>query len=185
MSNLENLTQKILNDAENEAKAIIEEAKIKNEGIVSSRVKEANERAKRIIERATEEAKMAKERVISNSELQVRDEKLKSKQLIMDRVFLLAKEKLNNLNEEDYIKFLQSSFKNLNLKGTETVIVTEKMRDRVKSLGLFTNISDTETVNSGFIIKDGKILINYTFDSLVDFIREEIESDIARGIFKE
>lgn len=185
MSNLENLTQKILEDAKQSASIILEEAKNKNEGIVNSRVMDAKDKSKKIVDKAIDEAKMAKDRVISNSELHVRDEKLKAKQGVMERAFVLAKDKLLNLNEEDYIVYLEKTLKDLNLNGSETLIVPENFRDKVKSLGLINKVSDEKTVESGFLIEDGKMVINYTFDSLVDYLREELEADIAQVIFKE
>lgn len=185
MSNLENLTQKILDDAQRSANEILEAAKSKNEGIVSSRVMDAKERSKRIVDKAIDEAKMAKDRVISNSELYVRDEKLKAKQGVMDRVFAIAKDRLNNMNEDEYIKFLKDTIKGLNLNGTETLVVPEKFRNKVKTVGIINKVSDTRTVESGFLIEDGKTVINYTFESLVDYLREGLEANIAQVIFKE
>ncbi len=184
MSNLDNLTQKILEDAKNKADIIKEESTRKNEDIVSSRVKDATERQKKIIEKATTEASMMKDRVISNAELRVRDEKLKAKQQLMDRVFIKSKERLNNINEEDFIKFLTSKIKNINFKGTEVIVVPERMKSKVKSLGLYPKVSEDETVDSGFIIKDNNVVLNYSFDSLVDYLREELESEVAKDLFK-
>lgn len=185
MSNLENLTQKILDDAKQSASIILEEAKSKNEGIVNSRVMDAKEKSKKIIDKAIDEAKMAKDRVISNSELYVRDEKLKAKQGVMERIFVIAKDRLRNLNEEDYVIFLQKTLKDLNLNGTETLVVPEHLKNKLKTTDISNKISDTRVVESGFLIEDGKIVINYTFESLVDYLREELEAEIAQVVFKE
>ena len=184
MSNLDNLTQKILEDAKNKADIIMEESTKRNDGIVSSRVKEATERQKKIIEKATIEANMMKDRVISNAELRVRDEKLKAKQQLIDKVFDKSKERLNNINEDDYLKFLSSNIKAIKFNGTEEIIVPERMKAKVKALGLNPKVSNDETVDSGFIIKDNDVMLNYTFDSLIDYLREELESEIAKDLFK-
>ena len=185
MSSLENLTQKILDDAKMEADRIIDESTKNNEGIISSKINEANEKKKRIIEKAISEAAMMKERIISNAELRVRDEKLKAKQEVINRVFRLSKERLRDLDENDYEKFLKSNLGLLSLKGTELLIVPDKMKSKVKSLGLFQNISADETVDSGFLLKDKDVTMNFSFDSLVDYLREELETEIALDLFKE
>ena len=185
MSNLDNLINKILDDAKKEADRIIEESTKINEEIVSSKVNEANEKKKRIIEKAAAEAAMMKDRIISNAELKVRDENLKAKQEVLDRVFKLSKEKLKDLNDDEYIKFLRNNLKILNLKGTELLIVPEKMKAKVKSMGLVPMVSDDETVESGFMLKDNDVTMNFSFDSLVDYLREELESEIAQDLFKE
>lgn len=185
MSNLENLVQKILDDAKIEADKTKDESTRKNEVIVSSKVNEANDKKKRIIEKASAEAAMMKDRIISNAELKVRDEKLKAKQEVMDRVFILSKERLRDLNDDEYVKFLTSHLKTLNLKGTELLVVPEKMKSKVKSIGMFSNVSDDETVDSGFLLKDRDVIMNFSFDSLVDYLREELETEIAQDLFKE
>ena len=185
MSNLDNLINKILDDAKKEADRIMEESAKINEEIVSSKVNEANEKKKRSIEKAAAEAAMMKDRIISNAELKVRDEKLKAKQEVMDKVFTLSKGKLKNLNEDDYVKFLRNNIKVLDLKGTESLIVPEKMKSKVKSMGVVPMISDDETVESGFMLKDKDVTMNFSFDSLVDYLREELESEIAQDLFKE
>lgn len=185
MSNLESLTRKILDDAKDEASLILQESDKVMEEMLESRIKEANDKKNKIIERAKQEASMIKERVISNAELSRRDSKLAAKQQLMDSVFDLAKDKLKNLSEEKFAEFIFSSLKNLNLKGTEKIIVPENMKNKAKSLGLSIPISEDENVESGFIIKDKDSIINYTFDSLVNFYREELESKIAKELFEE
>jgi len=185
MSNLDNLVQKILDDAKERADAIIEDAnKVKDE-IIDAKVKEANEKKEKILERATAEAELLKERVISGAELKVRNEKLKAKQTVIDRVFNLAKEKLENLDEEKYISYLTNTIKTLTLSGNEVLVVTKNMKDKVKRLKIPIKVSDSEFVDSGFLIKGKGIMLNYTFDSLIDYYREELETEIAQSLFKE
>lgn len=183
MSNLDNLTQKILDDSRNEAASIIEESEKLNQELINSKIKEANDKKSKILDKAAVEASMIKERVISNAELSARDEILKAKQSMIGKVFAMAKESLKNLNEEDYINFLKNRLSTLKLKGSETLIVPEKMRAKVKKLGL-ANVSDAEAVDSGFLLRDGNIIMNFSFDSLVDFLREELEGEIANELFK-
>lgn len=185
MSNLENLTNKILEDAKIEADRIMEESARTNQNILDSKINEANEKKKKILEKAANEASMIKDRIISNAELKVRDEKLKIKQEIIDKVFDLSKERLKELNEDEYIKFLSNNLKSINLKGTEILIVPEKMKDKVKSIESLPKVSENETVDSGFILKDSDVAINFSFDSLVDYLREELETEIAQHLFKE
>lgn len=184
MSNLDNLTQKILNDARNKADIIMEESTRKKEEIFNSRVKDANEKQAKIIERASIEASMMKDRVISNAELRVRDERLKAKQQLINNVFSKAEERLNNLDEEEYLRFLTSNIKNINFKGNEVIVVPEKMKQKVKTLGLYPKIADDESVESGFLVKDNDVVLNFTFKSLINYYREELEGEIAKELFR-
>ncbi|NLJ97698.1 MAG: V-type ATP synthase subunit E [Tissierellia bacterium] len=185
MSNLENLTEKILEDAKNQASIIEEESKSVNDRIINSKIKEANEEKKRILDRAASEASLLKERTISNAELKARNEKLRAKQEVIDKVFNIAKERLGNLDEDKYISYLQSTLKNLKLTGEEFLVVPKTMRDKVKKLGIRLKVSEDEVVDSGFLIKDEGTTLNYTFDSLVEHNRDEFEAEIAQSLFKE
>jgi len=185
MSNLENLTNKILEDARIEADRIMEESAKINQNIMDSKINEANEKKKKILEKAVIEAAMIKDRIVSNAELKVRDEKLKIKQEIIEKVFDLSKKRLKELTEDEYIKFLTNNLKSINLKGTEILIVPENMKAKVEAIESLPKVSENETVDSGFVLKDNDVTINFSSDSLVDYLKEELESEIAKHLFKE
>lgn len=185
MSNLENITQKILDDAKSQSSIIEEESNSVNEKIINSKIREANEEKKKMLNRAVSEASLLKERTISNAELRARDEKLRAKQEIVERVFDMAKERLKNLSEDKYISYLKATLKSLELKGGETIVVPKRMKSKVKGLGLRPEISEDETVDSGFLLKDKGTTLNYTFDSLVEHYRDQLETEIAQSLFKE
>lgn len=185
MSNLENLTQKILEEANSQASIIDEESKRTNQEIIDSKIREAGEEKKRILSRATSEAKLLKERAISNAELKARNEKLGAKQEVIGRVFDTAKQRLKGLSQDKYISYLKATLKSLELEGGETIVVQEKMKSKVKKLGINLKVSDDEVVDSGFMIKGKGTTLNYTFDSLVEHYRNELETEIAQSLFKE
>lgn len=185
MSNLENLTQKILDDASKRASIIKEDSEKINMEIINSKIDEANDKKSKLIDKATSEAALLKERVISNAELKIRNEKLKSKQVVIERVFNLAKTKLENLSENDFTAYLSNTLKNIDFQGHHVLIVPEKFREKVISLGLPLIVSQDETVDSGFLIKGDGIILNYNFNSLVDYYRDDLEAEIAQSLFKE
>ncbi|HEY8362916.1 MAG TPA: V-type ATP synthase subunit E [Tissierellaceae bacterium] len=185
MSNLENIVQRIIDDAKVKADNMIKEANEAKEQMVASKEQEAMEYKKKIVERAKREADLTKERIISSAELKVRNEKLFAKQKVLDKVFNLAKERLKSLDDERYMSFLKSVIKGLNLTGTEILVVPAHMKDKVKKYGIALRVSDDETVESGFLIKDKGAILNYTFDSLVEHYREQMETEIAQELFKE
>lgn len=185
MSNLENLTQKILDDASKRASIIKEDSEKINMEIINSKIDEANDKKSKLIDKATSEAALLKERVISNAELKIRNEKLKAKQVVIERVFNLAKTKLENLSEDDFTAYLSNTLKNIDFQGHHVLIVPEKFREKVISLGLPLIVSQDETVDSGFLIKGDGIILNYNFNSLVDYYRDDLEAEIAQSLFKE
>lgn len=184
MSNLENLTEKILEEGRNQAEAMVREAEAYRDDIVMKKVKEAEEKKEKMLEKSKFEANLLKERIVSNAEVIKRNTLLNEKQKIIDKVFQEAKNRLSNLPKEDYIEYLKTTLSTLKWKGTETVLVKPEYRDEIEALGLGYRISD-KTVESGFQVMDDKISLNYNFNDMVDFYRDELVKDVASTLFKE
>ena len=68
--------------------------------------------------------------------------------------------------------------------STEELVVKEEYREAVKGLNLPYKVLD-ESVDTGFMIKDGKVAMNYNFNDLVDFYREDLVKDVAQALFEE
>lgn len=184
MSNLGNLTDKILEEAKIKAQRQISEAENFKRDTVSKKVKEAEEKKSKMLEKAAFDANLLKERMISNAEVNSRNEVLSSKQKIINKVFVEAKKRLGELPENDYIEYVKKTLSDLNLKGTEVLLVKKEYRDHIKALGLGYEISE-ESVESGFQVKDDKISLNFNFNDMVDFYRDELVKDVADTLFKE
>ncbi|HBT19626.1 MAG TPA: V-type ATP synthase subunit E, partial [Clostridiaceae bacterium] len=69
MSNLENLTEKILEEAKMQSDAMLREAKAFEDDVVMKKVKEAKEKKEKMLEKGRFEANLLKERIISNAEV--------------------------------------------------------------------------------------------------------------------
>ena len=100
MSNFDNLTSKILNDAKEKAADIVKKAQVTADEKYKLEMKKVDSKKEIIIESAVRERELLTERIQSNARLKVRNEKLKSKQVVIDKVIDKLKEKLVNMNEE-------------------------------------------------------------------------------------
>ncbi|MDU2231371.1 MAG: V-type ATP synthase subunit E family protein, partial [Clostridium perfringens] len=98
MSNLNNLTSKILNDAEEKKKYILADAEAQKDKIISKKTNRAEADKEEIITKANIEAEVKKARIISNAKLSVRNDMLRAKQDVISKVFNEAIEKLQNLS---------------------------------------------------------------------------------------
>lgn len=185
MSNLDNLIQKIKLDVQSQAEEMQKEADKKKEEIVNGQVKLALEEKAKMIEKAEKEAEIVKSRILSNADLRVRDEMLKAKQEVIDKVFLLAKERLMNLDDKEYAEFVKNQISTLDLTGEESIIVPNNRKNLIKDLGLNLKVSEEETIDSGFTIMNKKVRLNFSFETLIDFLREDLETEIAQVLFKE
>lgn len=124
MSNLNNIINKILEDAKIKSEEIIKNAQEEEEKISHKKVQEAKVLEKEILDRALRESVTKKERIISNSQLKVRNEKLEAKQKVIDKVFNKAIEELSEMPMETFNKYLIEKISTMDIEGDETLILS-------------------------------------------------------------
>ncbi len=183
MSNLENIINEILEDAKRESEEILSKANQEKEKIIETKIDEANQEKDTILKKAESEAKSAYDRHISQVTLKSRDNALFAKQEVIDDVIQKIKDKLKGLSLEDYKKYLSSNLSKMNLQKDDVLMLQSDKYDSLKDEDFGAKISQ-ETVESGFCIKRGNVLINNDFSSLVDSMKDELEVEIAKTLFK-
>jgi V/A-type H+/Na+-transporting ATPase subunit E len=198
MSNINNLTSKIISEAEGKKNDILKIAHEEEAKIVDKRAAEARVIEEDILNRAKREAETMKERIISGAQHSVRNKKLSAKQQVIERVFERAVETLNNLSEDQYLGFVRNSVLSMELKGEYNLILNEKalnlvtqnfvnelnrdlLSHRKEFQLVFTN--NPGNFRSGFILERNGIEINNTFDTLLNSLREDLEYEVARVLF--
>ncbi|MGK0466012.1 V-type ATP synthase subunit E [Clostridium sp.] len=199
MSKLDSLTAKIIEDANTKAEFILKEAKDTQASMVEKKIKEAEALKLRMLEKAKIEAITAKQRIISNSQLTMRNEKLVAMQTMIDKVFVGALEKLSLINDSEYLEILKRYLLSMPIAGDEEIILPGKYKEIVSKnylfeintalktsgkLGQLIISSESRDINSGFIVVKNGIEINNTFESLVNSLRDEMEALIVEQLFK-
>ena len=199
MSNLEKLVAKIIEDANIKAEAILKEAKDNEILLIEKKTKDAEVVKNQMIEKTKVEAIMVSRRIISNSQLTVRNEKLVAKQKMIDKVFENALEKLMAMNDNEYLELIKKYLLSMPIAGDEEIILPGKYKSIVSdeylskiNISLKTNgkigelkfSSDDRDIKSGFIVLKNGIEINNTFESLVNSLRDELEPEIVNALFK-
>ncbi|GAA0746136.1 V-type ATP synthase subunit E [Clostridium oceanicum] len=198
MSNLDNLTSKILEDSNKRVKSILDKAENEKKSIIDSKVKTAKDEAENILKKSQIEAKSKAERVISNTYLKVRNEKLRAKQEIVDSVFDKAVESLNKMSKDKYLKFVKDVIGSLDIDGDEELIVSKEDAKKIddKFLNELNNelankgkksqlklSQEKRDLNGGFILYKNGIEINNSYDALVFSLRDELEQEIVSALF--
>ncbi|MCR4944831.1 MAG: V-type ATP synthase subunit E [Clostridium sp.] len=198
MSNVNNLTSKILQDAEERKAKILADAANEKASIIEKKTKEADSLEAQMLEKAKREAETAKERVISGAELKARNEKLKAKQVIIKEVFEKSIEELCKLDGERYIAFVKETILSSGVAGDEKLVlneegkkfITEAVVNEINSglvskgkKGAITLSSETGNFKGGFILEKDGIEINNTFEALVNSLKEDLEFEVARELF--
>lgn len=200
MSNLDNLTSKIISDAEVKKKEILNEANKKADIIIKNKIEEANKKASSILEKAELESHTIKERVASKTELEIRNKKLEAKQQVIEKVFEKAKIKLQSMNSEKLEEFIRNSIMNLNIDGDEEIILNVNDRGRLPvtfledinkeleaqgKMGKLTFGERNYTIDGGFILSKDGIEINNSFVELVNSLKYDLEYEVGKILFEE
>ncbi|HBL07245.1 MULTISPECIES: V-type ATP synthase subunit E family protein [unclassified Clostridium] len=200
MSNLDNLTSKIIKDAEVKKIEILNEATVKADEIIKKKTEDANKKASSILQKAEMESKTIKERIISKTDLEIRNKKLLAKQQVIEKVFEAAKEKLKAMNAEEFTKFIKNSIMALDIHGDEEIIINPVDRDKLPekflaevnkaliSKGKLGNLKfnvKTHEIDGGFILSKNGIEINNSFDELVNSLKYELEYEVGKILFTE
>lgn len=198
MSNIGNLTSKILKDAEVKRDNILAVAEEEKAKILNKKKDEAKTLEATMLEKAKSEAQTRKERVISSAELKARNEKLQAKQTVIQEVFEKAVEELCKLGKDDYLAFIKNGVTSLAITGDENLILNAEGQklvndDFIKSInkelsskGKEGNLKLSSTVGSfkgGFILEKNGIEINNTFEALVESMKEEMQLEVAKALF--
>lgn len=198
MSNLDNLSAKIIEDASIKAETILKEASDNGKLMVENKIKKAELLKDQMMEKSKIEAITVKQRIISNNQLAVRNEKIVAKQKMIDKVFVEALEKLLAIKDEEYLELVKKYLLSMPIVGNEEIIlpgkyinlVTEEYLSEINiallALGKTGEIkvsSEMRDIKSGFIVIKNGIEINNTFESLVNSLRDELESEIVKELF--
>lgn len=193
MSNVNNITSKILKDAEVRKDNILAAAEEEKNKILSKKVNSASEIEKEILDKAEIEAKSKKERVISSAKLKVRNDKLAAKQQVIDEIFKSSIEKLIALSKEEFLGFVKDRILSMDIGGKQTLVLNKQGlefvdQNFIKELNgkIKAEITLSETVGNfkgGFILKNNGIEINNTYEALVSSLRDELEFEVAKVLF--
>lgn len=181
MAGLENILNKIIKDAEEKAKLIIKEAEEKENTIIEDRKEDGRFLANKIGRIAKRERENIFKRSKSSEELKARDKILSEKNRIIDEVLEKVVKELENLSEDDFVRFLKNNLGDEKLKGG-TIDIPKKYRDAVEKSDLGFKISDKD-IESGFVLNKDNLLYNGDFRSLVRSEREDLEKYLAEELF--
>lgn len=200
MEGIARIKAKILEEAQEEKKQLLEDAQVQARDIKVKYENQAKELRQNILDRAKKEAEEKKRRILSMAQLENRKDLLQVKQQLIDEVFKKAKENLQNMSDEDYIRLISDMLIKSVVTGNEEVIISKRDKERIssdflakineklKDMGQQGNLRFSETPGrmiGGFILKSENMEVNNTFDSLIKMEREELETELAQILFEE
>jgi V/A-type H+-transporting ATPase subunit E len=199
MSGIDSLKNRLLQDSEESAKEIETEA--------AARVREVMDEAKTKVESILEEARsraekegcLRKERIIAGAKLDSRNSVIAAKQETLDRIFKLADERIDGMNNEEYTSFMEKLLFNNIETGSEEVVLSkrdtiritpgfiERVNQKLAAQGKTgrLRLSSEDRAFSGFILRRGGVEVNCTIASMTRAMREELEAELADILFSQ
>ena len=194
MNGIEKLTQQIAADAQAQIDAVLAEAKANADAVTADYAQRAEKAAAELLSKGTEAAAQREERLISMADMERRKDLLAAKQNMVSKAFDLALDQLCSLPDEEYVALLAKLAVAASNTGKEQLIFSQKDRTRVgqdvvtaanKALndGHLTLSEQVRPMRGGFILSDGAIEVNCSFETLVRLQRGEIAGDVANVLF--
>ncbi len=191
---LADIKKRIETDAKKEAEEILEKAKKQAEEIRKTSEEEKRKLQEEYDKKLETEKPEIFERRKIVARLDVQKMKLGAKRTLIDQVFDAALRKLQEMETDEYGKFMKTLLKEAAEEGKgvvvpgrhDKVINTDWIREFNEENGTETELSEERLpYKGGFIYRKGDIDINCTFTMLLDSLREDLEAGIVKSLFSD
>lgn len=195
MDGIEKIIDRISSDAQREIDDVLAAAQAEAEKITAEYQAQAQAQADEILSRGEQAAVERGERLASVAQLECRKEVLRAKQEVIDEAFQLAMKKLTQLPQEKCVALLADLAAQAASKGTEALIFSAADRARLGKAvvvaanqklgdkGQLTLSQETRPMQGGFILSDGVVEVNCTFETLVRLQRNTLSTQVADVLF--
>ncbi len=195
MKGIEKIIDRISGDAQAEIDAVLAQAQAEATKITAAYEAQAQAESEDILSRGAKAAAEREERLFSMAQMEGRKAELGAKQEVIEEAFALALNKLQALPEEKYVALLAALAAKASATGKETLIFSAADRDKVGKQVVkaaselkgkdakFVLGDETRPLNGGFVLSDGAVEVNCSFDTLVRLQKAEITGEVSRVLF--
>ena len=199
MKGIDKITSRIIADAEAECRDVKRESDERCAAVRAENEKRAQDEYWRLVREGVKDTEQRVQRMDRTARLEAKKSVLNMKQEAVSRAFDLAKDKIAELPERDYIGFLAREAAEAAITGQEEVIFCERDRKSVGAKavkaanellaakgmpGLLTLSDATRDMAGGLMLKQGDIEVNCTVDTLLDLTRDELAARVADVLFE-
>lgn len=199
MKGIDKITSRIIADAEAECRDVKRESDERCAAVRAENEKRAQDEYWRLVREGVKDTEQRVQRLDRTARLEAKKSVLNMKQEAVSRAFDLAKDKIAELPERDYVAFLAREAAEAAITGQEEVIFCERDRKSVGAKavkaanellaakgmpGLLTLSDATRDMAGGLMLKQGDIEVNCTVDTLLDLTRDELAARVADVLFE-
>lgn len=196
MNGIERITQRIETDTQAEIDRILGDARAEANGIADRYQAQANNEAAELAAKNKKAAAEREERLVSTAQMEARKVGLTAKQEMVEKAYDLALEKLCSMPDEQYVKAVADLLVQAAPNGRGAVIFAPAEKERIGEAavraanerlkgGKLTLAEETWPLKGGFILSDGKVEVNCSFDTLVRLQKTETAGEVAKRLFSE
>jgi|TARA_B100000959_G_C14936053_1_gene605783 V/A-type H+-transporting ATPase subunit E len=199
-SNGSKIISRIKEDSDLETQEILKNAHKIADDIISSAKNKAKSEETEIIEKAKHDAELTKQRIIANAKLKSKKHCLYIKEGIIQNTFDEAETKLGNFRSspkypeilkdiiEEGIESINGEDAEISVKKDDiTILTNDFLKDLSNKFNMNLTISkESIRSNGGALIRtiDGKIVVNNTFETRMQRMRDHLRSEVAKILFK-
>ena len=161
------IIDRIMAEADKEIEAFMLEGKREADAIMKAAEEKSRREKESYRKNAEEEARKARAKEISGAEMEAKKAILREKQDILEEIIAEAKKRLDES------------------QGKEIIVSAKdkaRLADVVKEKGYVLS-DETRDIDSGFVVKNGDIEYNYSFDAIIMVQKEEMQITAAKILF--
>ena len=196
MNGIEKITARIGQDSQAEIDALLAEAKTQAADITAKARAEAQAVGDEVMAQGRKAAAEREERLASVAQLECRKAELAAKQEVIEEAFRLAHKKLLDLPQDKYVALLVKLAVQASTTGKEKLIFSQADRAKVGKAvvtaaneklakgAMLTLSEETRPMDGGFILSDGAVEVNCTFDTLIRLQRGALAGQVAKVLFE-
>ena len=195
MNGIEKITQRIEADAQAEIDRILSEAREEADQITGRYKAQAEAEAASLAARNEKSAVEREERLVSVAQMESRKVTLAAKQEMVEKAYQLALEKLRTMPAERYTAVLADLLVQAAPDGRGEVVFAPADREgpgaaaveqaNAQLKGKLVLSAETRPLQGGFVLKNGNVEVNCTFDTLVRLQKAETAGAVAKKLFPE
>lgn len=196
MTGLEKMISQIVDEAEQSAKGMLDEANAKAEEIAKTASEDSRKLKEEISQKSDADVANYMERMKSSADLQRRTAILKAKQEVIAEVLDKAYTSLENMDEKSYfdmirkmlLKYVRSAQGEIYFSSGDLARMPEGFKSEIEAIakekgGALNLAEESKEIENGFILVYGGVEENCTFRALFNTQKDRLQDMIHQQLF--
>ncbi len=187
---IETIIDKINKETSENINKILKASKLESQKVIT---KAKNDLARELLQEQKKTEKnmeITRNIHLSNARRIARRTVLGKKEELINECFYQAKAQLKQLSGDEYRTTIRKLItEGVKLIGNETIVIPSKDDDLgvIKEFSNLTLSNERTGAIGGIILKskDGKIIVNNTFDAILERYKDDIRTEVANALFSE